>query len=410
MLSTVASTLFNRLVDAFPADRSYSRQDFSREPMPKVISDYLSESLNARIPKPDLGSSAWVDLSHAEVRESRNAYVDAVSRHLQVPAEYWTDLLNEACLQTVSYLVRPASTLIQSVFGDETKAVSSDEVFERMKPFSPYPYFREVVGKYFDQKSVNSIDRERFGDLVRRIDRQMTSDYGAQEWLRLLEPLFSLLRRVPELSGGIPFELLQTFFEEKHARELVRRMDQRISRRGPVREADLRSLFEPDEVEVHEDSAILKPSLKDHPADPRPMEVRAPDRASGPMPLWKQFERVQPAVPNPAHDAHTITGSPEPLWKKFRKQPDSASDVSALGQLEIAVLGERGARNHDLFVKHLFAGSLQDYESTLRRLRAAENWSEASQIIAQDVFLRHKINIYSEPAVAFTDAAEAKYR
>ncbi|MEX1054414.1 MAG: hypothetical protein WED81_00185, partial [Rhodothermales bacterium] len=150
--------------------------------------------------------------------------------------------------------------------------------------------------------------------------------------------------------------------------------------------------------------------IKELPVDIRPLEVRAPDRASGPMPLWKQFERVPSAVPSQAREVHPVSTSPEPLWKKFRKEPGSSSELSALNQLEQSVLGGRGARDRDLFVKHLFAGSLDEYENTLRRLQEAPNWSQASQIIAQEVFLRHKVNIYSEPAVAFTDAAEARYR
>lgn len=90
----------------------------------------------------------------------------------------------------------------------------------------------------------------------------------------------------------------------------------------------------------------------------------------------------------------------------------SGSDAlpSGLSELEVAVLGQRGTRNRDLFVKHLFSGSTDAYEDTLRKLNVAENWSEASQIIAREVFIKHQVNIYSEPAVAFTDAAEAKFR
>ncbi len=135
-------------------------------------------------------------------------------------------------------------------------------------------------------------------------------------------------------------------------------------------------------------------------------------------PLWKQYEQggptEEPVVEAPAQNG----ASSEPLWKQFRKTPESPARKSStasgaespLADLERAVLGARGARNRDLFVRHLFSGDREEYESTLRKLQDVGSWSEASKVIAQDVFLRHQVNIYSDPAVAFTDAAESKYR
>ena len=78
--------------------------------------------------------------------------------------------------------------------------------------------------------------------------------------------------------------------------------------------------------------------------------------------------------------------------------------------LEMEVLGPRGARNRELFIRHLFAGDRNEYESTVRKLQSIGTWAEASKVIAQEVFLKHQVNIYSDPAVAFTDAAEMRYR
>lgn len=73
------------------------------------------------------------------------------------------------------------------------------------------------------------------------------------------------------------------------------------------------------------------------------------------------------------------------------------------------MLGATGLQSRDLFVKHLFGQSTEEYERVLQRLWTAENWAEASQIIADEVFRKHKVNIYSEPAVLFTDATQARF-
>jgi len=105
-----------------------------------------------------------------------------------------------------------------------------------------------------------------------------------------------------------------------------------------------------------------------------------------------------------------------PLWRRFQGRPERPATAPApeepteLSTLEHLVLGDRGTRNRELFVRHLFNGSAAEYERTLRLLRHAPNWTQASQIIAQEVFLKNQVNIYSEPAVSFTDAVEARFR
>jgi hypothetical protein len=73
------------------------------------------------------------------------------------------------------------------------------------------------------------------------------------------------------------------------------------------------------------------------------------------------------------------------------------------------VLGH-AADNRSLFVRELFDDSRDAYERVLHRLRDAENWSAATQIIARDVFRAHGVNIYSDAARSFTNAVEARFR
>jgi hypothetical protein len=88
----------------------------------------------------------------------------------------------------------------------------------------------------------------------------------------------------------------------------------------------------------------------------------------------------------------------------------SGPSTGDVAPLERAVLGDRGPSNRALFIRELFGGSEDDYRATLKRLRTAPNWTRASQIIAQYVFRAHQVNIYSEPAVLFTNAVEDRFR
>ena len=91
------------------------------------------------------------------------------------------------------------------------------------------------------------------------------------------------------------------------------------------------------------------------------------------------------------------------------EEPSARPEPADLDTIEYAVLGEIGVDKRDLFVHSLFDRSIEAYERVLRQLYASTNWSEASKIIADDVFRAFQINIYSDPAILFTDAVEARY-
>jgi hypothetical protein len=319
-------------------------------------------------------------------------------------------VLLTACRQTISYLVRPGSTLTDVVFAGQEGPVSSEVVSARMQPYTSYPYFREVVTAFFERKSVDAIVRSRFEGLVRRIDRQMTTDYGMDEWLRLLEPLRGALRKVHGPSYGIPVQLLRDFFVEKQAEQLVTRLDSMFVSRGAraVGEGEMSMLFSTEDEVGRE--GLVELGRPARVGDARQVDGRGPERSRTAVPLWKQFEGGQTTTAPAPREVQAPTGPSEPLWKQFRKESHPLPEPGDLPGLEESVLGERGKRNRDLFIRHLFAGSQTEYERTLELLRGAESWSQASQIIAKEVFLKHQVNIYSDPAVAFTDAVEAQFR
>lgn len=454
MVTTVADSLFSRLIEAFPADKAYGSSDFSRDPMPPPLREYLTQRMALRLEDSIRPVDDWIDSDHTEVREATDRYRGVVARHLKIPASAWRIELGLACRNVASYLIRPAPALADLVFAGERENATLEEISKQFRLVPSYSYFEDVIGAYFKQKDLEQISRERFAGLTRRIDQQMVRDFGADEWMKLLQPLLDLVRQIPEFSGGLPVNVMKTFLQEKGAGHLISRLESRFESKGIrfIRRADLPDFFERAEEKVPGGAA------EDAATSEEPKAGRDASHRGSHVPLWKQFESgVRPspeadpaATTAPAGNADpAIATETQPLWKQFRgserpstgrqapgreerrdgstplkgrpepsspaprptPQPSAdSSSTNGLGALERSVLGERGQRNRDLFLKHLFSGSENAYEATLRKLNVAENWSEASQIIAREVFLKHQVNIYSDPAVAFTDAAEARFR
>jgi len=451
MAGSIVDDVFNRITQAFPPQHSYGPDDIAADPMPPSVAHFLEQLLQRRL---DLemrnmraATSSWVEADHPDVHEAARSFRSALQPHLRIPAAEWERVLRRAVQRVTAYLIHPTQTLTQFAFGEEDNTRPAATLRERIRFFAPYPYLREAAKRLTERES--SIRRTAFEATLRRADEQHTADFAAEDWMNLLDPLFALM----ELTSlrGIPVSFLQTFFQAKGANAIVQRLQATSLEQGTMAlsRAALRRML----------LAVEGPSGDTAPADDTPTDAAQPasttppspkrdaasapppssspsgqDTSNGPTPLWKQFQNVGGlSAEAPSEDAAPANNVPDdaPLWQRFRPAgtappstnasaaasdsttPDAASEPSSdsdLAPLEQAVLGDRGPSNRTLFIRELFGGSEDDYRATLDRLRNAPNWTRASQIIAQDVFRAHQVNIYSEPAVLFTNAVEDRFR
>ena len=61
------------------------------------------------------------------------------------------------------------------------------------------------------------------------------------------------------------------------------------------------------------------------------------------------------------------------------------------------------------FLRTLFNNSQGFYLEILTALQQCKSWDEASEVIALQLFLKNDLDIYSEPAVVFTDTVEKRF-
>ena len=66
-------------------------------------------------------------------------------------------------------------------------------------------------------------------------------------------------------------------------------------------------------------------------------------------------------------------------------------------------------RSRERFIHALFDKNESMYREVMDVLAEAPDWSSASSIIAERVFKPHRIDIYSDVAVDFPNAVEARY-
>ena len=384
-------------------------------PVAHFLNHWLRHRLHQETSRLELPHSDWFDYQHEAVKHARQALADALVEHGRFPAAVWQGALREAVEQVTAYLVRPAATLASFVFQEEKQTAPVKVIDWRLGYFKGYGYFHKAMRLYIEQKQVHQIDRAHFASLLDKIDRKITKDYDAAVWLHLMAPLFDLVRRAGA-GSGVPVALLQLFFEAKDAEAVVQRLHGVQQHQEALDEAGLRRVLE----------AVDEPVPPPLAAQPT-LAPLSSEQTQGPVPRWKQYQQDKTHTPSEPKRArgglartleethsHASSREAQPRWMQYRSEaePEASAAASAsmdLAVVEDAVLGEAGALNRDVFVNNLFAHSIDHYEQVLRYLHVAPTWAEASQIIAEEVFRRHQVNIYSDAAILFTDTAEARF-
>jgi hypothetical protein len=472
MPRSLADPLFERLLRSFPADRAYARADWADSPMPAPVAHFLDQLLthHSRREARRLrrARTDWVDYGHPEVEQAVRTFFEAVEAHTQVPADAWKKTLRQATYHSTAYLVRPIPVLSEFVFGDRSEPLSRSEVLWRMDFFGPYDYLREAVRAFAQKKDLDAFRPDRFETFLERIDERVTEDFGADRWLRLLDPLFDVARRATDRER-LPAGLLQSFFAAKNATAIEQRLG-RYEAKGhdAIGPKALYRLIEearetpgeaasggagaapptgppettPPETDVSsesadaEDDSIWGVAGAARPEGSGGAPQSTPD-GDGSTPLWKQFQQGRTSPPADAGgeaEGEEARDGQEPLWAQFQGgqdervsdavaeeatgSDDATNDASgpapgggdSLETLEREILGTTNPPHRGVYVRQLFNGDQTAYRQVLRRLRSADSWGEASQIIASEVFRAYKVNIYSDAAVHFTNAVESRFR
>ena len=492
MPRSLADPLYERLLRSFPADQDYTRADWNRDAMPEPVAHFLRRLLShysrREARRLRRARTDWVDYDHPQMEKAVRTFFDAVESHTRVPADEWEDTLRQATRHTTAHLVQPIYVLSDFVYGEQEKALGLPEVLWRMNFFGPYGYLREAVHAFAKKQNLDALGPDRFDRFLHRVDERITSEFGADRWLRMLDPLFKVARRASDRER-VPIELLEPFFFEKNATGIEQRLrryrGEGHSTIGPkalyrlIEEADARpkpsersrpSQQQTRDAPASRDSAepsspeSPRPSTSDMPTDDEIWGVAGSAQPEGSSkaqrtrtsdesaPLWKRFQQGGTNAArskNGDEDEGHSERSQQPLWAQFRRgrderlsdavgsdagsdvgsgsdsptvqesgdsapsgfpQPERSPADEALESLEQEILGTTNPPHRAVYIRQLFNGDETAYRRVLNRLRTADSWGEASQIIARDIFRTYKVNIYSDAAVHFTNAVESRFR
>ncbi len=171
----------------------------------------LAESL--RIPKTD-----WANMQSEIVQDIWKQFISAIRAEAWLPASYAKTVIETAVADVLDMLVQPRKNIPDIIFGSD-KELSRREIEERVEAIVVYRHFANLVIRYMEKKELETLERERCADLIRKADEKMTARYSPLNWAQMLEPLFNLM------DEQIDSNLLRLFFEDRDMPRIARAFD-----------------------------------------------------------------------------------------------------------------------------------------------------------------------------------------
>lgn len=234
--------IIDRLVGAITADKPYYQlNDLLSAGIPAFIVERVLLEMNQKL-QSDLQfpASKWVNEDSELIRESWQDFVLSCTSASHIPKSELYHLLGDVVEQIVKVYLEPRKHMASYIFqGDEE--LSAGEAERRCSALTIYRHFAKAVPLYMQKKKLKQLSRERCERLIENLDNRLVASYEADDWERILEPIFILF------GGKVDASLLSLYFRDKNLNGIAERI---CEERGALSRARLYSILKDPEVDI----------------------------------------------------------------------------------------------------------------------------------------------------------------
>lgn len=360
------------------------------------------------------------DYDQPEVRMLIDQIFDKLQQNSIFDLTRFNHLLERAIKLELNYIVKPHRTLSQFIFKN-SDTVSTIEVYDTLKYFFKFEYYKNAISDYFNAKYLRSISHDQFIDLINQIDEKAFEEDRLNTTLKTIKSIMAAISEarqteITKLSIDILYDalsdrkledyssLVQKVKYETELSELtfdeieVLLKDNKLPGEQQAEEVKGESAFEsyedieesaPDvdveSIEVKESAVDV--SLKEDEED----KIDESDEIEEIEEEDEVTEEIKKEAPAPV--AHGTVASD--LADYVAKQMSSDSPL-----LELSTMIQ--GRTRRKVIKKLFKKNEQKFVDFLNLINNESSWKSASKII-DDEFYEREINPYSKEAINLSD-------
>ncbi len=350
--------------------------------------------------------------------------IDKIFDHLQDNAVFsltqFNHLLERAIKLELNYVVKPHRTLTQFIFRN-SETVSTMEVYDTLKYFSRFDYYKNALSDYFNSKYLHSISKSQFTELIDQIDKKAFETDTLETTLKTIKSIMGAIgeaqqKDIEDLSVDVLYDALSDRKLEDYAQKAQKaKYENEIAtltlveieallRDGTMPRTEVEETVSPETAFVElEDMETQAPAINVDEIKVAPVTEETVLQEEEPEDDFDDMEVAEETFTPPVEE------TAPPVEEKPAVKSNVASDLadhvakqiqsdSPLEDLNTMVVG----RMRRKIIKKLFRKNEQSFLDFLNVLNKESTWKSASRII-DDVFYEHEINPYSKEAIALSD-------
>ena len=345
------------------------------------------------------------DYDQPEVRMLIDQIFDKLQQNAVFDLNRFNHLLERAIKLELSYVVQPHWTLTQFIFKD-SDTVSTIEVYDTLKYFFKFEYYKNAISDYFNTKYLKSVKRDQFADLIKQIDQKAFEENKLDMTLKSIKAIMSAIEEarqteVKSLSLDILkdaladrglndyADLIKKAKEDTELSELTFNEIEHLLKDGSLTGVAAEEEEKEEEATIENYDNIEENAPQ---VDVESIEVKESsitdeieEEEEEEEEYYEDEEEEEPVKANVASDLADHVAS-------------QISSDSPLEDLNNMIVG-RGRRK---IVKKLFGKKEDEFNAFIDSLNKESSWKIASKII-DDEFYEREVNPYSKEAISLSD-------
>ncbi len=385
--------------------------------LPDSISHFLDQQVELwlREEEKKFESTDQFDYDQPEVRMHIDQIFDLLKQNATFDINRFNQLLERAVKLELNYLIEPHRTIKQFIFKDSHK-VSTIDVYDTLKYFFRYEYYKTAISDYFNMKYLREIEETQFVDLMRQIDEKAFSEDKIGTMLKTVKTVMSFLSDAKEEEiTSLPVDVLIAAFRDRNLEDYLEMANKvkdetelseitfdeiedmlRNNKIPGIKEEEVPIEREEEKVGIEEVEDIETSQPEVAVADIEVSEVTAPSvdevEEDEDVEEEEEIEEEEEAVKS------TVASQ---MASMVASQIESNIPLEDLNNMINKKVRKKA-------IKKLFKKKEQEYLTFIVSLNALSMWTEASALI-DDEFYNYEINPYSKEAIALTDIIYTRF-
>lgn len=364
------------------------------------------------------------DYDMPEVRMQIDQIFDLLKQNATFHINKFNHLLERAVKLEMNYLIEPHRTLSQFLFKDSPK-ISTMEVYDTLKYFFRFEYYKTAISDYFNQKYLHEISQDQFDSLIDQIDQKAFAENPIETTLGTVKTIMEFLSeaqqedvrllKVDVISAALRDRKLDDY------RSLVQKVDADAELsfdelKTLLRDGTLPGMTE--EASVEKTEIIGMDQIESIETSKPEIAVSEFDVPESTMTFEEEEPEVEEEEYEEEYESEEVEQEVEE--EEYEEEQEEAPSMVAndladlvarqissdnpLENLEPLIKGRLRRKT----IKKLFRKKENEFLDFIGQLNVLQTWKDASRLI-DDEFYERGINPYSKEAIAFSDTIYVRF-